>query len=186
MNEQAVVIASFGTSVPEARISITLVEDALFAAANGYICVRAFTSPAIRRILRNRGEDIPGLAEALEQLAARGVRRVVVQPTHLLYGYEYDRLKAEAEPAADRFESMKIGRPLLADDSGLQRFAWHLSQEYPAEADTAAVFMGHGTDRFANGAYPALQAALHSLGRNDLFIGAMKIPKAATPATMYQ
>ena len=86
--KQTLVIASFGTSVPEARVSITAVEEALAAAAPEYTCIRAFTSPTIRRILKGRGEDIPGLTEALERLAAEDVRRVIVQPTHLLYGYE--------------------------------------------------------------------------------------------------
>ena len=92
MNEQAVVIASFGTSVPEAQVSITLVEEALATVAKDWTCVRAFTSPTIRRILRERGEDIPSLTEALERLLADGIRRVIVQPTHLLYGYEYDKI----------------------------------------------------------------------------------------------
>ena len=111
MREQAVVITSFGTSVPEARAGITAVEETLAAAAAGCKCVRAFTSPTIRRILKQRGEDVPGPAEALERLAAEGVRRVIIQPTHLLYGYEYDKLKAEAESFADRFGSVVMGRP---------------------------------------------------------------------------
>ena len=67
MNEQAVVITSFGTSVPEVQISITLVEEALTAVAKDWTCVRVFTSPMIRRILRERGVDIPSLTEALER-----------------------------------------------------------------------------------------------------------------------
>ena len=105
MNEQAVVITSFGTSVPEARISITLVEEALAAAAKNWTCVRAFTSPTIRRILKERGEDIPSRTEALERLSTDGIRKVIVQPTHLLYGYEYDKLKAEAAAFADRLKT---------------------------------------------------------------------------------
>lgn len=72
MNEQAVVITSFGTSVPEVQISITLVEEALTAVAKDWTCVRVFTSPMIRRILRERGVDIPSLTEALERLLAAG------------------------------------------------------------------------------------------------------------------
>ena len=174
MNERAVVITSFGTSVPEARISITAVEDVLSAAASGNICVRAFTSPTIRRILKERGEDIPSLTEALERLLADGIRRVIVQPTHLLYGYEYDKLKAEAEAFADRFESVAVGRPLLSDNSDIQRFALHLSQDHPSEAGTVTVFMGHGTEHFANAAYPALQTALDLLGRKDIYVGTVE------------
>lgn len=174
MNGQAVIITSFGTSVPEARASITLTEETLTAAAAGWTCIRAFTSPTIRRILKSRGENVPSPAEALEQLALEGVRRVIVQPTHLLYGYEYDKLKAGAEAFSNRFESVKVGRPLLADNDSLQRFARHLAQDHPAEEGAVTVFMGHGTEHFANAAYPALQTALNLLGRNDLYVGTVE------------
>lgn len=174
MNKQAVIITSFGTSVPEARAGITAVEETLSAAAPGCVCVRAFTSPTIRRILKSRGEDVPSLAQALERLAAEGVRRVAVQPTHLLYGFEYDKLKAEAEGLSGRFEAVTVGRPLLADNGDIQRFACHLSRNHPAEAGTATVFMGHGTEHFANAAYPALQTALNLLGRKDIYIGTVE------------
>ena len=100
--KQALVIASFGTSVPEARSSIEAVEKTLIEAVDDYTAIRAFTSPTIRRILAGRGENVPSLSEALEQLLAGGVRRAVLQPTLLLYGYEYDRLKAEAETLSDK------------------------------------------------------------------------------------
>lgn len=174
MNEQAIVITSFGTSVPEARASITAVEQALAAAAPDYTCVQAFTSPTIRRILRDRGEDVASLSEALERLASQGVRRVIVQPTHLLYGYEYDRLRAGAEALSARFSSLTVGSPLLADDGDLRRFARHLSQDHPRAEGAVTVFMGHGTGHFANAAYPALQTALHLLNRNDLYIGTVE------------
>lgn len=174
MSEQALVVASFGTSVPEARRSISAVEEALAAAAPGYVFVRAFTSPTIRRILKSGGEEVPSLTEALEQLSAANVRQVIVQPTHLLYGYEYDKLKAEAASLEARFETLTVGRPLLADNRDIQRFAYHLSQNHPARAEGAAVFMGHGTEHFANAVYPALQTALHFLGRNDIYIGTVE------------
>lgn len=174
MNKQAVIVASFGTSVPEARVGITAVEKVLFAAADGYTGVRAFTSPTIRRILRGRGEDVPGLTEALEHLAAEGIRRVVVQPTHLLYGYEYDKLKAESEAMTGRFASVAVGRPLLADNAGIRRFALHLSRDHPAKDGAVTVFMGHGTGHAANAVYPAIQTALDGLGRDDLYVGVME------------
>ena len=173
MNEQAVVITSFGTSVPEARADITAVEEALSAAVPGCVCVRAFTSPTSRRVLMSRGEDVPSLTGALERLAAQGAGHVVVQPTLLLYGYEYDKLKSEAEALAGRFTSLTVGRPLLSDSGDLRRFALHLARDHPAEEGTVTVFMGHGTEHFAGTAWPALQTALRLLGRTDLYVGAM-------------
>lgn len=172
--EQAIVITSFGTSVPEARASITAVEEVLRSAAPGYSCVRAFTSPTIRRILAGRGEQVPSLTEALEQLCAAGVGKVVVQPTHLLYGYEYDKLKGEADAFASRFDQVVVGRPLLADTGDIQRFADGLAQTYPLRDGEAVVLMGHGTEHFANAAYPALQTALHLKGRDNIYIGTVE------------
>lgn len=171
---QAIVVVSFGTSVPEARAAITAVEKTLEQAASGYICVRAFTSPTIRRILSERGEDIPSLTEALDRLCGEGVQRVVVQPTHLLYGYEYDRLRQEAEAFSDRFASLVMGRPLLADTAAIRRFAARFSDALAPEKNGAAVLLGHGTEHFANTAYPALQTALRLEGRADLLVGTVE------------
>lgn len=172
--EQAIVITSFGTSVPEARVSITAVEEALKSAAPGCVCLRAFTSSIIRRILDGRGEHVPGVTEALEQLRADGVRRVAVQPTHLLYGFEYDKLKAEADAFASQFDQVTVGRPLLADTGDILRFAEGLSQTFPRREGEAVVLMGHGTGHFANAVYPALQTALHLKDRDDLYIGTVE------------
>ena len=169
--KQALIITSFGTSIPEARISIEAVEKALSEAAAGYTAVRAFTSPTIRRILAERGEKVPSLTEALEQLHSEGINKVVVQPTHLLYGYEYDKLKAEAEEFSDRFEKLMVGKPLLAGSSDILRFAEEIAETHPQQKEAAVVYMGHGTEHFANAVYPALQTALNLMGRNDICIG---------------
>lgn len=172
--KQALVVTSFGTSVPEARGSIGSVEKVLRETAPEYVFTRAFTSPTIRRILARRGEKIPSLTEALEALRQEGAARVVVQPTHLLYGYEYDKLKAEAENFSNRFERVSVGKPLLANNHDILRFAEKLSEAHPPEDGKAVVYMGHGTEHFANAAYPALQTALHLAGRDDIFIGTVE------------
>ncbi len=172
--DRAVVITSFGTSVPEARISITAVEEALEGAALGCRCLRAFTSPTIRKVLAGRGEVVPSLTEALKELQRDGVRQVVVQPTHLLYGIEYDKLKAEAEALAGGFASLLVGRPLLAHTGDIRRSALELSRSHPAKKGEAIVYMGHGTEHFANAAYPALQTALRLAGREDIYIGTVE------------
>lgn len=172
--KQALVITSFGTSVPEARGSIEAVEKTLTEAAAGYTAVRAFTSPTIRRILAGRGETVSSLTEVLERLHGECVSRVVVQPTHLLYGYEYDKLKAEAEGFSDRFEALKVGKPLVADNRDILRFAEKLSEAHPQQAETSVVYMGHGTEHFANAVYPALQTALDLMGRGDIRIGTVE------------
>ncbi len=171
--KHALVVTSFGTSVPEARGSIEAVEKTLEEAA-GYTAVRAFTSPTIRRILAGRGERVANLSEALEALHGEGVDRVVVQPTHLLYGYEYDKLKAEAECLSGRFERMTVGKPLLAGSRDILRFAENLAKMHPRQEGAAVVYMGHGTEHFANAVYPALQTALNLMGRGDICIGTVE------------
>ena len=172
--KRALVATSFGTSVPEARGSIGAVEKALREAAPEYAFVRAFTSPTIRRILARRGEEVPSLTEALERLCQEGAAQVVVQPTHLLYGFEYDRLKAEAEGFSGRFERVVVGKPLLANHHDILRFAEKLPEAHPQEHGNAIVYMGHGTEHFANAAYPALQTALRLSGRDDILIGTVE------------
>lgn len=170
--DHALVITSFGTSVPEARAGITAVEEALAEAAPGYRCLRAFTSPTIRKILAGRGEIVPSLTEALEKLKRDGAEQVVVQPTHLLYGIEYDKLKAEA--LSSGLPALTVGRPLLADTGDIRTFALKLSREHPAVEGQVVVFMGHGTEHFANAAYPALQTAFRLEGREDIYIGTVE------------
>ena len=121
--KQALLAVSFGTSVPRARQDIEAVERVLAAGAPERAFCRAYTSPTIRRILAERGEPVSGLPEALEALAAAGVEDVAVQPTHLLYGFEYDKLKADAAAFAGRFARLALGRPLAADSESLRALA---------------------------------------------------------------
>ena len=96
--KKALLCVSFGTSVPEARGSIEAVEAALKRTAPDRRLARAFTSTIIRRLLSARGEEIPGVSGALEQLAEQGVEDVLVQPTHILFGNEYEEICREMAP----------------------------------------------------------------------------------------
>lgn len=171
---EAVLCVSFGTSVPQARESIQTVEETLKAAAGERIFTRALTSRTIRRILAGRGEEIPGVDGALAALAAQGVERVVVQPTHLLAGHEYDKIRREMDPWAGRFSSLELGRPLLADTGDVRALAAALCAACPPEEGEALVLFGHGTDHPANLVYPALQTAFRLLGREDVWIGTVE------------
>ena len=172
--KKAVVCVSFGTSVPAGRENITAVENVLRQSAQDRIFISAFTSGVIRRILKERGEVVPSVAEALEELWKRDVTEVLVQPTHILCGHEYDKLKREAEPWRDKFEVLCIGRPLLTDTEDLQTLAAELSAAYPAQAGETLVLFGHGTDHTANMVYPALQTVFHLSGRPDVLVGTVE------------
>ena len=171
---QAVVCVSFGTSVPAGRENITAVEHVLRQSAHDKIFISAFTSGVIRRILKERGETVCSVAEALEALRKQGATEVLVQPTHILCGHEYDKLKREAEPWRGRFESLRIGRPLLSDTEDLQTLAAGLSAAYPHQNGETLVLFGHGTDHAANLVYPALQTAFYLAGRPDVLVGTVE------------
>ena len=172
--KKAVVCVSFGTSVPAGRENITAVENVLRQSAHDRVFISAVTSGVIRRLLRERGEVVRSVAEALEELWEQDVTEVLVQPTHILCGHEYDKLKREAEPWRDRFEVLRIGRPLLTDTGDLQTLAAGLSAAYPARAGETLVLFGHGTDHTANMVYPALQTVFHLSGRPDVLVGTVE------------
>ena len=97
-----------------------------------------------------------------------------MQPTHILYGHEYDKIKAEMAPWQGRFDTLRIGRPLLADTADIQTLTEALSQAYPPREDAALILFGHGTDHFANAVYPALQTSFQLAGREDVLIGTVE------------
>lgn len=171
---EAVVCVSFGTSVPIGRENITAVENALRRAAGDRIFVSAFTSGVIRRLLKERGETVDGVEEALESLWGQGVEEVLLQPTHILCGSEYDKMRREAEPWREKFRSLRFGRPLLTDTNDLQALAAKLSAAYPARDGEALVLFGHGTGHAANLVYPALQTAFGLAGRRDVLVGTVE------------
>lgn len=171
---QALICVSFGTTVPAARQEIEAVERALSAAAPDRKMVRAFTSGMIRRILKERGETVYSLPEALEALRQEGTEDVFVQPTHFLCGIEYDKLRAEAGAARQNFARLRVGRPLLASTRDLRALAETVAALYPARQDGAVVLMGHGSAHFANVVYPALQTIFELGGRPDIRVGTVE------------
>ena len=171
--KQALIVVSFGTSVPHARESITAVEDVLRQAAPNRDFYRAFTSPTIRRILSGRGELILGLPELLEQLQREGYGDVVIQPTHFLYGIEYDKLRDTVSEYSLRFSRMTLGKPLLCGTEALRTLAGILAQMY-GQAQSAVVLLGHGSEHYANLTYPAMQTALHLAGLRNAYVGTVE------------
>lgn len=170
----ALLCVSFGTSVPTARKSITAVEETLHTEMPEADFYRAFTSKTIRRILASKGETVWSMDEALEQLTNGSYDRVVIQPTHFLYGLEYESLKASVEEAKKSFPALSLGVPLLSGTRDLQALARVLSEEFPEKEDSALVFMGHGTPHFSNVVYPAMQAVFHMMGRKDVYVGTVE------------
>lgn len=172
--QKALVCASFGTTVPTAAADIAGVEQALAAAAPGWQLLRAYTSGMVRAALAGRGQPEDSVPEALARAAAAGCRRVLVQPTHFLWGVEYDKLKAQALAAAPGFDWLRVGRPLLDDTRDLRALAGAIGALYPAEPGRAVVLMGHGSAHRANVVYPALQGIFELQNRPDIRVGTVE------------
>ena len=169
---------SFGSSYNETRdVTIGAVEAALQAAYPEYEVRRAFTSQIVIDILEEREKmEIDNVIEAMDRLVADGVKKVVIQPTHVMPGFEYDDVMAEIADYADKFDSMKVGDPLLASDDDYDALVASLLEEtaeYNAEG-TAIVFMGHGTHHEANETYSRLQKRLNAAGAANYFIGTVE------------
>ena len=169
---------SFGSSYNETRdVTIGAVEAALQEAYPEYEVRRAFTSQIVIDILEEREKlEIDNVIEAMDRLVADGVKEVVIQPTHVMPGFEYDDVMAEIAAYADKFDSMKVGDPLLTSDKDYDAVVASLvaeTAEYNV-AGTAVVFMGHGTHHEANSTYARLEKRLHAAGYTNYFVGTVE------------
>ena len=171
-------VVSFGTSYNDNRdLTIGAVERAIEKAYPQYEIRRAFTSQIILDILKERDQlEIDNVKQAMERLIADGVRDVVIQPTHVMPGIEYDGVIAQIGAYRERFHSMKVGRPLLVEDRDYDTLIAALAEETAPynTSDTAMVFMGHGTEHAANATYPKLQQKLIQAGFHNFFIGTVE------------
>lgn len=173
---QAMLVVSFGTSHKDTREkNITAIERQLEEAFPQYVIRRAFTSGIIMNILRRRdGIEIDDVPMALEKLAKEGFRRLVIQPTHVINGEEYEKLKAQAQPWLDRFEKVVFGAPLLTTPEDYQKAAQAVAERFAPAGDEALVLMGHGTAHHANSAYPAMDYTFKELGWKNIFVGTVE------------
>ncbi len=174
----ALLVVSFGTSYNETRdVTIGAIEEALAAAYPEYEVRRAFTAQIVIDILAEReGLEIDNVTQAMERLVADGVKEVVLQPTHIMNGYEYEDILAEVAPYRDNFDRFTIGDPLLISDEDFTRVAAAIAEgtaDYNNEG-TAIALMGHGTEHEANAVYTRLQQTLIDAGHANYFIGTVE------------
>ena len=177
----AILVVSFGTSFNDSRhITIGAIESAIREKFPDYDVRRAFTSQIIIDKLKERdGVVIDNVEEALDRLVADKVQEIVVQPTHLMNGYEYDDLAKALESYKDKFKKIAFGEPLLSSDDDYYKVIAALesvSERYD-DGKTALVFMGHGTEAESNKVYSTLQDKLTAEGKKNYFIGTVE----ATP-----
>ena len=176
-----ILVVSFGTSFNDSRhITIGAIESAIREKFPDYDVRRAFTSQIIIDKLKERdGVVIDNVEEALDRLVADKVQEIVVQPTHLMNGYEYDDLTKALESYKDKFKKVALGEPLLSSDDDYYKVIAALasvSERYD-DGKTALIFMGHGTEAEYNKVYSTLQDKLTAEGKKNYFVGTVE----ATP-----
>ena len=195
IGENELLVVSFGTSFNDSRVAdIKGIEDALQAAYPDWSVRRAFTAQIIINHIQARdGEKIDNMTQALDRAVANGVKNLVVQPTHLMHGAEYDEMCEAIEAYKDQFESVSIAEPMLgevgsdatvinADKEAVAKAitaaavseAGFESLEAAKDASTAFVFMGHGTAHVAKVTYSQMQTQMQNLGYENVFIGTVE------------
>ena len=180
---QAILVVSFGTSYNDSREkTIGAVERAVAEAFPAYEMRRAFTSQRIIDKLKKRDQrSIDNLKEALDRAAADGIKSLIVQPTHLMDGFEYMDVKAEVEANQGRFERLALGAPLLASEADLDAVILAMAGELGGYDDgkTALCLMGHGTDAASNQVYQKMQDRMIAGGYANYYIGTLSEGSAA-------
>ena len=195
IGENEILVVSFGTSFNDSRVAdIKGVEDAIAAANPDWSVRRAFTAQIIINHVQARDDEkIDNMDQALERAVKNGVKNLVVQPTHLMHGAEYDELSEAVEKYKDKFESVKIAEPLLGEvgsdatvvnedkkavaeiltEEAVEK-AGYDSLDAAKEEGTAFVFMGHGTSHTAKISYSQMQSQMTALGYENVFIGTVE------------
>ena len=176
--DTAILVVSFGTSYNDNRdITIGAVEEAIAKAFPESEVRRAFTSQIIIDILAEReGLKIDNVEEALDRAVTDGVKNLVVQPTHLMNGYEYTDLINALTDYEGSFDQIAVGEPLLISDGDFEAVAKAITERTAdyADKETAICYMGHGTEAESNGVYARLQEILSASGYDDYYIGTVE------------
>ena len=195
IGENELLVVSFGTSYNDSRVAdIKSIEDALQEAYPDWSVRRAFTAQIIINHIQARdGEKIDNMQQALDRAVANGVKNLVVQPTHLMHGAEYDEMCEAIAEYEDQFESVSIAEPLLgevgADATAVNadketvakaviaeavKDGGYESVEAAGEDGTAFVFLGHGTAHVAKVTYSQMQTQMQDLGYENVFVGTVE------------
>lgn len=201
IGDKELLVVSFGTSFNDSRVKdIGGIEKALQEAYPDWSVRRAFTAQIIINHIQARDDEkIDNVQQALERAVANGVKNLVVQPTHLMHGAEYDELVATLDEYRDQFESVEVSEPLLGEvgsdatviNADKEKVAVAITAEAVTTAEyesldaaaadgVAFVFMGHGTSHTANVTYDQMQTQMQTLNYANVFIGTVEGKPADT------
>lgn len=166
--KKAIIAASFGTTYEQAaEKSISAVEEKLRQEFDGFEVRRAYTSRMVIAALKKRGEQIDTVEEALEKLADQGYTHVYIQPTHIINGFEYNKITAAAEKYKDKFTVLETSTPLLDSDEEIGKVCDLFENKFGSE--NAVAVMGHGTEHSANALYTRFAEKCKEKGYNNIF-----------------
>lgn len=182
IGENELLVLSFGTSFNDSRrLTIGAIENDLEAAFPDYSVRRGFTANiVINHVQRRDGILIDDVDAALNRAVDNGVKNLVVQPTHLMDGLEYQELVDKVAEYSDAFDKVAFGKPLLTSDDDFARVEKAITEwtkEYD-DGETAICFMGHGTEAESNQVYQKMQDKLTADGYKNYFVGTVE----ATPS----
>lgn len=174
MNKKAILTVSFGTSYQSAlENSIAAIESDFAAKFPDYDVFRAFTCERIMSLLGKRGIKIDSMEEALKKLIEAGYTEVILQPTHLIRGGEYDKMYDLAEKYAGSFPQFRIGMPLLDSPEDIRAVCSFFHTKFH-EDNKLLVLIGHGTKTVACSEYADMNAMCAQLGYDDIFVSTIK------------
>ena len=178
IGDQELLVVSFGTSYNDSRrLTIGGIESRLEKDFPEWSVRRGFTSQIIiDHVLRRDGEKIDNVTEALDRAIDNGVKTLLVQPTHLMHGFEFTDLVEELAEYADAFDRIIVGEPLLSseeDFSAVADIITDATKEYD-DGKTAICFMGHGTEAESNEIYARMQNVLEDKGFENYFVGTVE------------
>ena len=195
IGQNEILVVSFGTSFNDSRVAdIGGVEKAIAEANPGWSVRRAFTAQIIINHIQARDDEkIDNVEQALDRAVDNGVKNLVIQPTHLMHGAEYDELMETVKDYMDKFDSVSVAEPLLgevgadakvinADKKAVAeaitaqavKEAKYDSLDAAKEDSTAFVFMGHGTSHTAKVSYSQMATQMEELGYDNVFIGTVE------------
>ncbi len=181
-SDTAILVVSFGTSYNDSReVTIGAIEQDIADAFPQYEVRRAFTSQIIIDKLKERdGLEIDNVEEALDRAVDDGIKKLVVQPTHLMNGFEYTDLADAVKNYEAKFDAIELGAPLLDSEGDVALVVKAITDKLKSYDDgkTAIVYMGHGTEADSNGVYQILQDTLTEEGFENFYIGTVE----ATPS----
>ena len=177
MSKKAVLVVSFGTSVEIAMKAIDHIEQIIQKRFEDHDVFRAFTSSMIiKKLARTKNIMVNSPDKMMEQLAEEGYEELIIQPTHIIPGLEFEKMLAMAAPYKWRFSQVRIGRPLLTTEEDYQKVAHILMKELPQDLadDEAFLLMGHGTTHYVDSTYTMMEHVLRDLAYDHVYVGTVE------------